>query len=308
MNMKRAFALKTDIVKHLESPDGDILVIGAEGMLGRHLVDLLERTGKVVWQTSRRPEFAGRRRMVLDLAGDAADWQLPSASLAVAVICAAVPSLALCGTDPEASARVNVSGTVTLASLLVAREVFTIFPSSNLVFEGARSFRGEHEPVCPRTEYGRQKALAEQRLLSLGEKVAVVRFAKILSPDLPLIKGWIDALRSGREIYAFSDAVIAPVTASFAVEVLRRISEKRSAGVFHVSGNRDISYVQVAQHLASRLDADPGLVVPVSSQSKGVPPEAVPTHTTLNVSRIRSVFGMRPPDVWEAIDTTFDLV
>ena len=300
--------MRTDQSKFGTVSQRDVLVVGADGILGRHLVELLEQTGCVVWKTSRRSEFAGPQCFKVDLAGEAADWQLPPVPSYAAVICAAVPAVATCEADPQATARVNVTGTVTLARLLTAKGIFTVFPSSNMVFDGARPNCRSDEPVCPCTEYGRQKALAEQQLSSLGDRVAIVRFTKILSPNLPLIAGWIQALRSGHEVYPFSDMVMAPVPVTFAVEVLRQIAERHLPGVFHVSGDPDVSYAEVARHLASRLGADPALVVPVSSESRGLPARAIAKHTTLATSRIRSVLGMQPPSVWEAIDETFDLV
>jgi len=300
--------LRTDQSKFGTVSQRDVLVVGADGILGCHLVELLEQTGCVVWRTSRRSGFAGPRCFTLDLAGEAADWRLPLVSPYAAVICAAVPAVAACEADPQATARVNVTGTVTLARLLAAKGVFTVFPSSNMVFDGTRPNCRSDEPVCPCTEYGCQKALAEQQLSSLSDRVAIVRFTKILSPDMPLITGWIEALRSGHEVYPFSDMVMAPVPVTFAAEVLRQIAERRLPDVFHVSGDRDVSYAEVARHLASRLGADPALVVPVSSESRGLPARAIAKHTTLDSSRIRSILGMQPPSVWEAIDETFGLV
>jgi len=162
--------------------------------------------------------------------------------------------------------------------------------------------------VCPRTEYGRQKVLVEQELRTFGQAAAVVRFTKILSPETPLIRGWIDALRAGREIRPFSDMVMAPVTHEFAVEVLKRIAEDHLSGVFQVSGLQDVSYAEVARYLAHRLGASPALVAPVPAAARGIAAEAVPAHTTLDVTRLRCALGMEPPEMWRVIDTTFDLV
>ena len=230
--------LRTDQSKFGTVSQRDVLVVGADGILGCHLVELLEQTGCVVWRTSRRSGFAGPRCFTLDLAGEAADWRLPLVSPYAAVICAAVPAVAACEADPQATARVNVTGTVTLARLLAAKGVFTVFPSSNMVFDGTRPNCRSDEPVCPCTEYGCQKALAEQQLSSLSDRVAIVRFTKILSPDMPLITGWIEALRSGHEVYPFSDMVMAPVPVTFAAEVLRQIAERRLPDVFRAISTR----------------------------------------------------------------------
>jgi len=286
----------------------DILVVGAGSMLGRHLAARLEAAGTSVWRTSREVRSGECRHAALNLADDADRWQLPSSPLSAAVVCAAVTSQVHCREEPRQTARVNVHGTIALLRALATRGVFTVFPSSNTVFDGTQPHRRQDEPVCPRTEYGRQKALVEQELRTFGQAAAVVRFTKILSPETPLIRGWINALRAGREIHPFSDMVMAPVTHEFAVEVLKRIAESHLSGLFQVSGLQDVSYAEVARYLAHRLGASPALVTPVPAAGSGIVAEAVPAHTTLDVTRLRRVLGMEPAEVWHVIDTTFDLV
>jgi len=299
-------SMTADIIDRTR-PQG-ILVIGAEGMLGSHLAAHLEAAGNVVWRTSRQTRPETGRYVTLDLAAEAAFRSLPAVRLSAAILCAGVTSIERCRAEPERTAGVNVRGTIALVRALAARGVFVAFPSSNLVFDGTRPHRREDEPVCPRTEYGRQKALVEKELLTLGPSVAIVRFTKILGPEMPLIRGWIDDLLVGREIHPFLDMVMAPVTHEFAARVLATIAERRLSGVFHVSARQDTSYAEVARRLAEHLRVRSSLVVPVSSRTRGFVPEAVPAHTTLDTARLRSILGMTPPDAWEAVEATFDLM
>ena len=62
--------------------------------------------------------------------------------------------------------------------------------------------------TCPVSEYGRQKARTEAALrqhMDRGAPVAILRLAKVVSPDMPLIDGWIEALAAGKPIRAFRD-------------------------------------------------------------------------------------------------------
>jgi dTDP-4-dehydrorhamnose reductase len=246
--------------------------------------------------------------MTLDLATAAVRRRPPPVPLSAAILCAGVTSVDLCRAEPERTARINVHGMIALARALADQGVFVVFPSSNMVFDGARPHRREEEPTCPRTEYGRQKVRVEEALATLAPSTAVVRFTKILGSEMPLIRGWIDALRAGREIYPFFDMVMAPVTHAFATEALAKIVEERQSGVFHVSARQDVSYAEVARRLARRLEVSPRLVVPVSSQTRGLTAEVVPAHTTLDATRLRTVLGMESPDAWDVIDATFDRI
>jgi dTDP-4-dehydrorhamnose reductase len=275
------------------------LVVGADGQIGRALFDALAAGGAEVLGTSRRPSQPGR--IYLDLAAGPEEWLL-SASVATAYLCAAVTSLQTCREDPSGSARVNVRNTVEVARALIAGGAFVVFLSTNLVFDGSVAFRGAQDPACPQTEYGRQKAAAERQLLALGDHAAVLRLTKVFAPRMPLLSGWRAALARGETIHPFSDLVLAPVPLPLVVHTLTRIASLRRPGIFQLSGSRDVTYAEAACHLAHRLGVDADLVQAVPSKQAGTILEALPAHTTLDTTRLRSELGLESPDVWQAIE------
>ena len=282
------------------------LVVGADGMIGRALADHLVRAGETVLETTHLLDTLSDHRVFLDMTQDISEWRPPE-PVSVAVICAAATSLERCRTQPEQSALFNVHNTVAVAKKLVANDAFVVFPSTNLVFDGSVPFREAEDVVCPQTEYGWQKAETERQLLASGDSTSVVRFTKVLGPNMPLLKGWIEALQNNEVIHPFSDMVMAPVPLSFAVHVLHRITELRRPGIVQVSGKEDVTYAQVARHIAQRIGASPDLVQPMKSTEAGLQLEAVPSYTTLDTTRLRMELGMEPPDVWSAINSVFGL-
>jgi dTDP-4-dehydrorhamnose reductase len=220
----------------------------------------------------------------------------------VAYLCAAVAALRDCRNEPERTAKVNVRNTVALAKTLAANGTRIVFPSTSLVFDGSHPFARADEPVCPRTEYGRQKAEAERQLLALGELTCIVRLTKVIGPEMPLLKGWVDALQKGEAIHPFSDVVMSPLSLPFVAEVLCRTAESGVSGIVQVSGNTDITYEQAARYVAGRIGAKEDLVQPVESGNSGTNLEFVPSHTTLDTSRLSGVLGLATPDVWPALD------
>jgi dTDP-4-dehydrorhamnose reductase len=282
------------------------LVVGTDGMIGRALADYLKDAGKTVLETTHQLGRLSKQRLFLDLTRNISDWQPPEA-VTVAFICSAVTSLERCRVQPKQSALFNVYNTVTIAEKLAAKGVFIIFLSTSLVYDGSIPFRRGEEPVCPITEYGRQKAEAERALLAMGDSTTVVRFTKVLGPKTPLIKGWIEALQYKQIIYPFSDMVMSPVPLSFSIEILRRVAEARLYGIVQVSAKEDITYAQAAHHLARRIGANSDLVQPVLSTESSVNLETVPAFTTLDTTRLRLSFGLESPDVWTTFDTAFGL-
>ena len=75
-------------------------------------------------------------------------------------------------------------------------------------------------------------------------------------------------------------------------------------GVIHVSATQDVSYAEVAQHIAFKLGADEMLVQPVSCRKVGQ--TFAPEYTTLDTSRLSEI-GKLAQGPWEAINQTFNL-
>jgi dTDP-4-dehydrorhamnose reductase len=282
------------------------LVVGADGFIGRALADHLAGAGEPVLATTRRRDTVSESRIFLDLAHDVSDW-CPPCPVSVAYLCAAVSSLDVCRRERAQSTMVNVHSTVALARTLVTRGAFVIFPSTNLVFDSSSPFHKADDPVSPCTEYGRQKAQAERQLLALGQVIAVVRFTKILGPNMPLFTQWIQTLQNHGVIHPFTDLGLSPISLAFAVQVLHSIAEQRLPGIFQVSGASDITYVQVAHHLAQRLGVSPDLVQPVKPEEAGLQLEVIRPYSTLDTTRLRTEFGMQPPPAWLTIDSLLGL-
>ncbi len=176
------------------------------------------------------------------------------------------------------------------------------------MYDGSVPFRRADDAPCPLTEYGRQKAEVEKRLLSFHDNVAVVRLTKIMETDIPLFKSWIQALNEGEVIHPFSDVVISPFPLSFAVDVMQRAAELRLSGIIQVSGKEDITYAEIASRMAQRMEIDPALVQPLTSGESGLVFEAVLTHSTLDTSRLVSEIGIIPPDIFSTIDNMIDVL
>lgn len=273
--------------------DARWLIVGGDSTIGAALA---RRAGRRAIGTSRRP--ASDNVLSLDLASDPASWVLPE-GIEVAFLCAAVTSIEACRTQPTETRRVNVERTLALARLLAARGVHVVFLSTNQVFDGTQPHRLASDPTCPQTEYGRQKAEAERGILDLGG--AVVRLTKVMAEVPPLFRSWDAALREGRTIESFEDLYFSPIPLDVVSRTLVEVGARRLAGIVQVSGDRDVSYADVAKRIA----ADRDLVQPVSVASKGIRPEAAPRFTTLDCSRLTHELGIAIPTVSETIDSLF---
>ena len=273
-----------------------MLVIGADGMIGRALAARLARDGYTVIGTSRN---AAPGMIALNLARDAAQWTPPPAM--VAFLCAAVTSQDKCRKEPDMCRAVNVAATLALAERLVRQGTHVIFPSTNLVLSGEQPFQAADNSYAPQSEYARQKANAEICLQRLPG-TCIVRITKVFGRGAPLLRGWCESLLKGQSIRPIADMPIAPVPLDFAVRALVAIAAARATGIVQISAAEDTTYAAAARFVAKRLGAADELVQPITVAESGVPIEHVPRYAALDTSRLQTEFGFRPPCPRDAIE------
>ena len=284
------------------------LLVGGDSEVGAATHRFLKESGRMSFATTRRPDRTAPDRPLLDLTTSLDAWEPPAGTRA-ACIFAAVARLADCAADPAGSARINVTQTLVLVDRLLARGAYVLFLSTNQVFDGLTPHVAPDGPPSPVSEYGRQKARAEAALrahMDKGAPVAILRLAKVVSPGMALIRGWVAALSRGEAIRAFEDMMLAPTPTDLVVRAIAALLEERAAGIFQLTGPRDISYADVGDHIARRLDADPKQVGRVPAASAGMPEGATPPHTTLDSSALAQRYGLIAPEPFEVIDEVMD--
>jgi dTDP-4-dehydrorhamnose reductase len=255
-----------------------------------------------VLATTRRHGCAAARRPHLELAQDPSAWTPPQ-PVSVAFLLAAAANQLSCCADPAASRRINVDHTVALARRLVSLGAFVVFTSTNLVFDGEEARYQTCAVPHPTSEYGRQKAEAEQALLALGPRVAVVRLTKVLAAEMPLIGRWVESLKAGQPVEAFTDLICAPMPVDFVAEALARIGAQARGGLFHLSGADEVSYADLARSLARRLGVDGALVRPTTSAAAGVTLQSLPKHSSLDAQDVAKSFSLPPPHLDAVIES-----
>ncbi|MFN3077389.1 MAG: SDR family oxidoreductase, partial [Alphaproteobacteria bacterium] len=266
------------------------LVVGAGGQIGRALLAAFAAGGI---------SALGGTRREIDLAQPSSRWQIPG-KVDQAFLFAAQTSMAACEQEPKLSARINVEALLELAALLRARGAGLVFLSTDRVFDGSRPHRLDAEDPCPTNAYGRQKAEAEAGLKALGG-TTILRLSKVVPPDFPLFRGWLEALARGEPITPFADATLAPVSLGLVVEVLRRLaSVEAGAGgdILQLSASREVTYAEAARSLAVLAGYDPALVRPTPA-----PPGAFLPFSTLDDTTLRAATGIAAPDPQPALET-----
>lgn len=282
-------------------PKATLLVTGASGFLGWNLCQQAAQQWRVVGTYGAHPvAIAGVEMRPVDLMDEGAIAALVEAVRPAAVVhLAAQSSPNICQRSPEVSQRVNVDAAALLAKLCADRAIPLIFTSTDLVFDGRRSPYQEDDPVNPINVYGEQKALAEEKILSLYPQAAVCRMPLMFGEAGPVAKSFLqwmlETLRSRQELALFTDEFRTPVSGTAAAQGLLMALQQGVSGRLHLGGPERISRYEFGQCLAEVMDLPRDLIRPCS-QASVVSAAPRPADVSL-ISTKAFGLGYRPQNV-----------
>lgn len=255
---------------------------------------LLRHGVETVGATRRAPRKPNT--IPLDLSRDPREWEIP-AGTQVVVNCAAITGSAACQRGSDDARKVNCENVAALARRSANESRSFVHISTDRVFSGRTPRAAAGSEFAPIDEYGRQKAAADQRLLTLideGASVAIVRLTKVVSQVSAPFAEWRETLRKGDFVHPFLNVVIAPISLDFAVEVLQKVIVEGRTGVFQASAEIDVTYAEFAHDLAEACGAPRERVVPISKASTRFGTGEAARFASLDISRVRDELKMTP--------------
>jgi UDP-glucuronate 4-epimerase len=266
-----------------------VLITGAAGFIGSHLVEALARQGDEVIgidnfdpfypramkernlaEMGRLPGFTFHELDLLDTAALRSLLTPDTVLVHLAAKAGVRPSLA----DPVGYARVNVTGTAAVAEAARAAGVSRIlFGSSSSVYGDSTPvpFREDAPAIDPVSPYAATKRAGELLLRAIapiyGFRIASLRFFTVYGPrqrpDLA-IHAFVRKLTEGRPLtlfgdgtqardYTYCDDIVAGVLAAL------RWTERAPVGVedFNLGGNRSVPTGAMVDEIAGALGITP---------------------------------------------------
>lgn len=296
-----------------------LLITGATGFLGQHLIALARKRWRVVGTFHRtRREDAERLLAGIDSGRiDLTEYQdvrgmLDAVRPKAVIHTAALADPNYCQEHPDESQRVNLQATINLAGLCGDKGIPFVFTSTDLVFGGSRAPYKEDDPVAPVNLYGEHKALAEQAALGRYGEAAICRmplmFGFSSNGRVPFFQRMAGEFRAGRQMTLFADELRTPISGAVAAAGLLLVAgsgledesinpreRERITGMLHLGGRERISRYEMGLQMLHILGLPPVLAEPVSFRD--VPSVAVrAADVSLESSRAYAL-GYNPPPV-----------
>lgn len=275
-----------------------VLLVGGDAKSARYIEDSLIDKNLDVIKTTRRIKKASANWVFLNFE-NIIDFSLPS-QIDSAIIIGGVTDYQTCEDDYSYAHFVNCVQIPTFIEYLINSDVYICYISTNTVFSNENQMPVEDEPHNPRFGYAKLKSIAEHQVLSKSlvsgksNLLSILRMTKNIDISTSPFDSWLKCLRHGKQIQAFNDLFFSPVLFQNSAHCISEIISKQLSGIFHLSGEKDISYSDFAKRLVCEANLSSDLVNSINSNDVGV--DLVYSHpiTGLDMTRTTKLLGVKP--------------
>ena len=275
------------------------LVLGSDGVIGSKLYSYIKSFEHNVFGTTRKINTTNKSKIFYDLTETDVEM-LPNSD--IVYFCAANCNINQCENTPKETSYINVTKTLEIISYLVSKGSFVVYLSSSCVFNGDEEYYKVNSPYNPINEYGRQKVAVEQKILSdYSDNVAIVRLSKVLSNNDLRFCSWLHEMKIGKIVNPFYDLYISPISTKYVSSCVYQIGNMQYPGIFHLSGDKELSYARCLELLAKQHLVNTSLIQSVSMYKAISDTSIIQKHTTLCMEETISKFGFTLPKVEDTI-------
>jgi len=291
-----------------------VLVTGANGFTGQHLIKTLVAKGFEVVATSRNasrlPSYNNLTYYNIELTDvrnveNLFDLTKPSAVIHTAAMskpdeCAANPSL--CNAN-------NIEATQHLldAATKVDTQHF-VYLSTDFIF-GEGGPHAEDDTPAPLNLYGASKLKAEALVNAASLKTTIIRpvfmYGPVWENRRPSFIQWVAGkLQNGESIKVVTDQARTPTYIGDLCWGIRKIINDKVSGTFHLAGKDIVSPYDMAVAVAKHLNLPLGLIEPVTASTFPEPVKRA-QRSGLKIDKAVDALGYAPHSFAEALQKCF---
>lgn len=291
-----------------------ILITGANGLLGQHLVKLLiDTTAHDIIATGRGssripfPSSPGLNYFPLDITNGIdvisfTEQHHPD----VIIHTAAITQVDECESEQVACWDTNVTATRFLVSAAENINAFFVYISTDFVFDGLDGPYTESAIPGPINYYGSSKLAAEKSVMESGLRWCIVRtvlvYGNIFTGSRNNIISWVrENLEKGKKIKVVSDQWRTPTYVEDLAKGVLLAIDKNATGIFHISGEEMLSPYDMAIVTAEWLDLDKSLIEKVDASLFNQPAKR-PAKTGFIIEKAKQELDFHPLSFKEGLE------
>jgi dTDP-4-dehydrorhamnose reductase len=258
------------------------LILGAGGMLGRAVRELLTREGQT-FTALDLPEF--------DLTSPEQVQGALREPYDAVINCAAYTNVDGAESNEAAATRANGEAVRILAQACAERSVPLVHYSTDYVFAGESDhpYRVD-EPHAPLNAYGRSKAVGERALWDAQGPHLVLRTSWLYAPWANnFVRTIFKASRERDELTVVNDQRGRPTSAEHLARVTLALLRKNARGTLHVTDGGECTWFEFASEIV-RLAGHRARVTPCTS-AEFLRPAKRPAYSVLDLAPTEALVG-----------------
>jgi dTDP-4-dehydrorhamnose reductase len=262
-----------------------VLVLGARGMLGQDLVEILAPEYEIISWDLAEIDITREKETAKNIVK-----VRPQA----VINCAAYTNVDQCETRREQAFLVNAEGAKHVALASFTANARLIHLSTDYVFDGtATTPYKEDDPPYPISVYGQSKHQGEIYIRQIGRDHTIIRTAWLYGPRG---KNFVEAIlaqaAAGREIRVVDDQRGPPTFTRDLSQAIKELLPIPERGIFHVTNSGSCTWFEFALQILEESGFRDTKVQPISSKELGRPAKR-PAYSILDNSRYEQATGNR---------------
>ncbi|KAA2243707.1 SDR family oxidoreductase [Chitinophaga agrisoli] len=289
-----------------------VLITGSNGLLGQHLLPLFIQDERyeviaVGRGVNRLPSQHGYTYESVNLRNAVSAQQLLEKHQPDVIIhAAAMTQVDECERNKDACWDTNVAATRYLIQAAEKHNAFFIFLSTDFIFDGLEGPYREDDHPNPLSYYGASKVAAERMVKNCKVPWAIVRTVLVYGTAFDMqrsnIISWVkNNLQQGKKIKVVDDQWRTPTLVQDLATGCKLVADKRSNGVFHISGKEMLSPYDMAIQTANFFKLDVRLIEKVNAKTF-VQPAKRPAKTGFVIDKAVQELGYEPHSFAEGLE------
>ena len=288
-----------------------VLVTGSNGLLGQKIVyNLIQRKDIELIASSRGPnrlvKKSGYQYFELDLTEkNAVENVIYSQKPDSVVNCAAMTNVDACEINQFDCWNINVSAVEYLAKAIEDIKGHLLQISTDFIFDGTAGPYIENDKPNPLHYYAESKLASEKLIQKIMTKWSIARTIIVYGITDNMSRSnlvlWAKGeMEKGNKINVIMDQYRSPTLAEDLAKGCVKIIDQGAHGIFHLSGPKTYSILQLVHLVADFYKLDKSLINPISSESLNQAAKR-PLVTGFVIEKAKNQLGYQPVDFLDGI-------
>jgi len=275
------------------------MVIGANGMLGKRVVEYLKNKNKKVIEMAYKSCEKGQYHFDITCSNKIY-FLINRFKPSIIYNCSGFTNVDLCETEFIKAMSINGWGPGSLSFICKKNNIFFVHISTDYIFgkKMDRALKPEDIP-SPCNIYGKSKLGGEKLIKIFCEEWLIVRTSWLFDKEgRNFVNTVLSITKSKNEFSVVNDQIGCPTYVKDLARCIVDLAEKKLTGIYHFSNGPACSWYDFACHIVEKANIDCHIKPCTSEEFKSIAPR--PQYSVLDCSKTFNKLNWEPPP-WQDI-------